>query len=276
MSFQLRQGESVPRGLRRLARKQLRSARDRLREATPPSDEAIHEARRSVKKVRAIVNLLDADKGRGLDQARKRLRSINRTLSKLRDADAMRETLTNLRKRNRAVLNEHTVARLRRQLSQHQQAELLEAHESGAWQDLDRTLRKLRRAASRWEPRHQKFGAIARGTRESHRQGRKALARARKSQRAADFHEWRKQIKALWYQLRLIGGCSAGIRRDIEALDQAETSLGEDHNIVVLCGELSKDPALGELDGLKQTAERIQQGLRKKAIEHAQAIYAQT
>ena len=35
------------------------------------------------------------------------------------------------------------------------------------------------------------------------------MARARKGQRAADFHEWRKQIKALWYELRLVEGPSA-------------------------------------------------------------------
>jgi CHAD domain-containing protein len=276
MAFQLHQDEPVADGLQRLARKQLRSARERLREATPPSDQAIHDARRSIKKVRAIVNLIDADQGRGLNGARKRLRFVNRTLSKLRDADVTLQTLTKLRKHHRGLLSEHTFARLRRQLSLHQQGALLTAHDSGAWDHVDRELRKLRRDASRWRPRHRQFGAIARGIRESYRKGRKALARALESQRADDFHEWRKQIKALWYQLRLIGGCSPVVRRDIQALDGAETALGEDHNLVVLREHLSANPALRDLEEFRAAAERLQHTLRTRAIEHATSIYGST
>jgi CHAD domain-containing protein len=274
MSFQLRQNESVSHGLQRLARQQLRSARDRLREATPPSDEAIHDARRSVKKVRAIVNLIDADEGRGLNGARKRLRLVNRTLSKLRDADVTLQTLTRLRKRHRGLLSEHTFARIRRQLSLQKQGALLTAHESGAWDNVDRELRNLRRDAAQWRPSHRQFGAVARGIRKSHRQGRKALARALMSQRADDFHEWRKQMKALWYQLRLIGGCSPAVRRDIQELGRAETALGEDHNLVVLCEQLSTDRALRDLGEFRAASERLQRTLRRRAIEHARWIYA--
>ena len=71
------------------------------------------------------------------------------------------------------------------------------------------------------------------------------MARARKSQRAVDFHEWRKQIKALWYELRLVEGSGPRIRRDVTALHRAEAWLGNEHNVVVLCDELSKDVPQG-------------------------------
>jgi CHAD domain-containing protein len=66
MAYRLRSQESITHGLQRIARKELRAARDGMRRSTPPSDEAVHEARKSVKKVRAIVELIDADGGRRL------------------------------------------------------------------------------------------------------------------------------------------------------------------------------------------------------------------
>src|SRR5262249_51149315 len=111
-----------------------------------------------------------------------------------------------------------------------------------------------------------------------HRRGRKAMARARKTQSAADFHEWRKQMKALWYELRLVEGSGRAIRRDVEALHRAETWLGDDHNAVILCAELSKHTSvcrgLIDLDRLRLVADRFQCDLRKKAIASTRRIYA--
>ena len=99
-------------------------------------------------------------------------------------------------------------------------------------------------AAKRWSPAHRGFRALSPGIAVTHRQGRKAMARAQKRQDAPDFHEWRKQIKALWYALRLIEYSSRAIRRDVSVLHRAETWLGDEHNAVVLCAELSKDAAI--------------------------------
>ena len=99
MAFRLKADKPVRRGLRRLAAKQFKDARDRLRGAGRPTDEAIHEARKSLKKARAIVQIIDADAGRHLGGTMKRLRAVNRTLSALRDADAILGIFDKLRTR---------------------------------------------------------------------------------------------------------------------------------------------------------------------------------
>src|SRR4051812_13759525 len=106
MAFRLRAQESVPHGLRRLAGKQLRAAREALRTSPPPPDEAIHEARKSIKKVRAVLELIASDGGKGTGGSRKRLRKVNRVLSHLRDGDAMLEILAKLKARNRTLFSE--------------------------------------------------------------------------------------------------------------------------------------------------------------------------
>jgi len=276
MAFRIRTGESLSRGLRRVAKKELRSARNALLKSCPPHEEAIHEARKSLKKVRAVMDLIAADDGRGLAGCRKRIRKVNRTLSDLRDADAMLVILTKLRKAYPRALDEHTFARMRRRLLSRKHASVKAADADGIWKRVDRDLRKLRQKAARWRPAHRRFGALAPGIRSTYRRGRKALARARKRQRAADFHQWRKQIKALWYQLRLLERCSPGVGADVRVLHQAETWLGDDHNVVVLCAELGKDPSLRSGADLQAVADRYQRDLRRKTIASAGGIYRST
>jgi CHAD domain-containing protein len=280
MAFRLRRTESVEDGLKRLARKALRSARIRLRRARPPSVEAVHEARKSIKKVRAIGYAIDADAGRGLDDSEKRLRRVNRKLSKLRDADVIVESLTTLRHKYPRVLSEHTFGRVRRRLLRRARQVADTTEHDRTWKKADRTLRAVRRRAKRWRPSHGGFTALAAGIRSAHQRGRKALARAQQSRRAAHFHEWRQEMKTLWYQLRLVEGSGVAVRRDVQALRRAETWLGDDHNMAVLCAELLDDVSTtdGALDvtRLRCAVDAYQRQLRDMAISQVRAIYGLT
>src|SRR5262245_10740438 len=222
MAFRLRPQESVARGLQRLAKKELGAARGHMNRTVRPRDEDVHEARKSVKKVRAIVEVIVADDGRGLAGCQKKLRKVNRTLSRLRDAEAMIEILSKLEEKHSQALDEHTYGRIRRHLATHKREVAAAAHDEGAWKTVERALRKLRKQAKRWRPAHRGFAALAAGIDVTYRRGRKALRRVREHARADDFHEWRKQMKALWYQLRLVEACYTGIRRDVSVLHDAE------------------------------------------------------
>jgi len=278
MAFHLRSNESLSDGLQRLARKELRSARSAVNGGQTPNDDAVHEARKSVKKVRAILQLIEDDDGRGLGRSEKRLRAVNRTLSGLRDATAMIETLAALRKRHPRLFSRTTFAQIRRSLVDRKRRATKDVEGDG-WKDVDRQLRHVRRTAKGWRPAHRDAGALARGIRAAHRRGRKAMRYAERDHRAEDFHAWRKAIKALWYALRLVeaAGANATVRRDIQALHLAEQWLGEDHNIVVLCEELSRDATACkdplDLDRLRLAADRDQWRLREKTIAKAKTIY---
>ena len=205
MPFRLRSTESIADGLRRLAREELRSITTHLDGAAPPRDDAIHEIRKSVKKTRAI-QVVGADNGRGLAKSAKRLHAINCRLSALRDADVMLETLHTLRITDRGILNGRCFARVHRRLSSHKKSVMKATGRKKTWQRVGQRVRKIRQDAKQWKPRHRQFGSLAASIRLAHQRGRTAMARARKGQQAADFHEWRKQIKALWYELRLVEG----------------------------------------------------------------------
>jgi CHAD domain-containing protein len=278
MAFHIRPDESIADGLRRVARKELASARDGLNGSKDsPGEDTIHEARKSVKKVRAVADVVKNDKGHGLAGARKRLRSVNRVLSQSRDADVMNETLSKLLDRHPRLMSEHTDARLRRQLSSYRDAVAQAADRENAREDVIDELRGVRAHVKRWSSAHEGFGILARGLRAAHKRGRKAMTRALESHRPADFHEWRKQMKALWYELRLLEEAGPAIQKDVQRLDEAETALGDDHNVVVLCAHIASthscalDPS--EVRRLSQLAERYQERLRRKAMTRAGAIY---
>jgi len=262
---------------RRLARTELKSARKEIRKTQPPRDEAIHQARKRVKKVRAIVQLIDDGGGRGLDRSAKRLRSVNRTLSELRDTDAMMQTLASLRRRHRRLFSEHTFARIHRGLATRKRDAFRAAERARAWSSIAQRLEDVRSRTKRWRPAHRGYTAFANAIRAVHQRGRKAMKRAQTRQRAEDFHAWRKEIKALWYALRLIERSGSRIRHDIRALHQAETWLGEEHNLVVLCDELSRDTSVCQgpvqRDRFRSIADRDQCGLRAKAIARVRRVY---
>ena len=72
----------------------------------------------------------------------------------------------------------------------------------------------------------------------SYCRSRDAMKRARMTGRSATLHRWRKELKTLWYQLRLARPLLTGVAPLLAELDRLETQLGDDHNLVVLAATL--------------------------------------
>jgi CHAD domain-containing protein len=112
VAFQLRKGESIAHGLERIVRRELRDAIDQLA-GMDVSEGAVHEARKSIKKVRAILLLVGDDIG--ANDALKQLRRAGRALAPLRDAEALMHTASELSAGQ--PVSEATRRALRKQLS---------------------------------------------------------------------------------------------------------------------------------------------------------------
>src|SRR5262245_20072516 len=134
MAYRLRPDESIPHGLRRLAKKELKAAVTGLRAGDPPGDEAVHEARKSLKKVRAIIDLIDADGGDGLAKSPKLARGASRVLSAVRDADATLEILGKLRDKDSRLVTRRAFDQMRRLLTGDKQNTKAKARRAGKWQ----------------------------------------------------------------------------------------------------------------------------------------------
>src|SRR5690242_7730782 len=99
MAYHIEPHKPIAPELKRVLKEEVTKAAEQLLSArNPQSAEAIHEARKSVKKIRAILRLVRAELGGAYREENVRFRDIGRTLSELRDAGAMAETFDGLRK----------------------------------------------------------------------------------------------------------------------------------------------------------------------------------
>src|SRR5271165_4675242 len=100
MAYRLKRDESVIRGLKRVVREEIESAGTQLSGDRKTSrDECIHEARKSIKKVRALMRLVSPELSDTYARENARLRDIARRLSEFRDAFAIIATFDDLKKK---------------------------------------------------------------------------------------------------------------------------------------------------------------------------------
>jgi CHAD domain-containing protein len=242
MAFALKPGKSIRRQLIRIARNELGRA-SRCLLAGQVSD-AVHEARKSVKKTEAIVAMLDRLGFAAPRKDARRLGAARHALSVLRDGEVLIDTFDGLRSRSPTRIPEHTAALIRGHLARARTTAEARAHRVGRLTQVATALRKTRRAARGWAVPSLGPENLPSVIARQYRASRKAMIRARERNRADDFHGWRKHVKTLWYQLRLAEPLMPGAGATVKRLKQLEVMLGEEHNVAVLGRRLSGDAAL--------------------------------
>src|SRR5262249_24892423 len=106
---------------------------------------------------------------------------------------------------------------------------------------------------------------------------RNAMKRARLTGQSATLHHWRKELKTLWYQLRLARPLMTGIAPLIAELERLETAVGNDHNLVVLGATLRGCRSLrsmrAEIRQIDRLARRMRQPLRRHAFGFGRQLH---
>jgi hypothetical protein len=116
---------------------------------------------------------------------------------------------------------------------------------------------------------------LAGGLERGYRRGRRRLRAIRADRGDEAVHEWRKRVKDLAYQLRLlreswppiVGGLAGQAARLAELL-------GDHHDLTVLAGELDTPDRGREAASVLELAERRQGELLDEAIPLGAALYA--
>lgn len=281
MAYRFQAGEAVPQAVGRIVSGEIDSAVGGLASPSPSQrDGAIHETRKSLKKIRGLLRLLRPRLGSTFRQENKRLRRIGRNLSPLRDAAALLELVEHLLQEHPAALPAKSAAALRRGLAR-DKADL--EHEFSASHVVESTSRALTAAGKRsrqWSVDKKGFPALAPGLELTYRAGRKALRVARQHDDPEHYHQLRKRVKDHWYHVRLLGGISRETMHRREAsLRELETALGDDHNLAVLDDKLRQTPqrygGMAALAPFLSLVAQKQAKLRKNSLALAQRLYRQ-
>src|SRR5882724_1355823 len=250
MPYHLKLNESVPSGIKRIVREELDSAVDQLKgKAGVTKDEAIHESRKSVKKIRGALRLVRTELGKTYRSENRKLRKASGRLSELRNGAAMIEVFDSLRKEYRDELGGQKGSWIRQALVRRKHRADREAHVDEALSRVADTLQAVETRVKAWPLETDGFEAIRPGLKNTFRQARRALAFARKHRAPEDFHEWRKSLKDHWYHVRLLENLWTDVMVGYEkSLKDVETWLGDDHNLVVLGEALLSDPEFRRRD----------------------------
>ncbi|MDP9188841.1 MAG: CHAD domain-containing protein, partial [Actinomycetota bacterium] len=235
-AYRLLEGEPAGAGIRRIVLARVDDALAELRGETASSPaEAVHEARKDVKKVRAALRLVRGELG---DEVHRRenthYRDVGRMLSEMRDAEVRVESLDALIERFDAAL-EGRFARLREAF----ESELAEARDGGS---LQRSMAEAAAALNQGRPRvsslplaEDGWEALAPGVHRSYRRGRKRMNKVTEEPSAENLHDWRRRVKDLWYQLRIVRVFNpALIGQLIRETDDLADHLGDDHDLALL------------------------------------------
>lgn len=270
------------RTLVKIARKRIRSALRQL-EARRLDDEAVHAARKSLKKARAGLRLLRP----GIRKAHYRkansaLRDAARPLSAIRDAAVLADTLSALVAQRPAAQRSIQLDGLQRAITW--QRTLIKHDVLDDPKQLAHSRRLLRRVRTRmthWKLDDGDWPLLGSGLRRVYDLGRRARTMARNTGTPETLHEWRKQVKYLRYELEILiplrPGPIGALARQARRLSDA---LGDSHDLSVLCEFSTAHPdafrSPGKLDALLALAELRQRRLLQQATLLGSRLFLET
>jgi CHAD domain-containing protein len=240
MNYKLRAGEKLPDGIRRIARKQLGRAAGLLgKKAAGARDRTLHEARQWLKKARATLRMVQPALGDGIWRREDRkLRGIARELAQRRDAEALLATVEILCGGKRAGGGENAVWEKLRRIFLKRIGEFA-GETRGPRRKCRLALRAARRRAEEWPLKKLHWEDLRAGVGTVYREGRKAMREAGRTRMAEHLHEWRKRVKDLWYELRILEPVQAkGMERVADGMKKLSEYLGNDHDLAMLEGAL--------------------------------------
>lgn len=279
MAYRFKSGESIPEAVRRIAQEEIESALGQLTHARGAArDEGIHEARKSVKKLRALLRLMRPELGSAYRAEAANLRKIGRTLSDFRDAGAIIETFDSLREKYQDEIGKQGLLSIRRGLVASKQQAEKRGRIENVLARISGTLTKTVKRVKSWPLSADGFPAIAPGMDEIYRRGRRALKTVRKHPKAENYHDWRKRVKDHWYHVRLIENVWTDVMQAYEgSLKSLETWLGDDHNLVLLREKVLAQPADygkdAEMAVFVSLVDRYQKELRDNALSMGERVY---
>jgi CHAD domain-containing protein len=234
MSYRLQNQESVPDGIKRVVLEQLDKALDQTTATNRNQDAAIHDVRVCLKKARAALRLVRPAVDAALfRQENAGFRNAGRRLSAVRDSAAILEIFDKLTDRFAAQLAANAFTELRQSLSQSTTARRTEKQQALA--AVARTLTAARRRVERWPIHEDGFLALRPGLKNTYRRGRRSFVTAFEQPSVENFHAWRKEVKSLWYQLRLLKPIWPPMMGTLaDELKTLGDRLSDDHDLAVL------------------------------------------
>ncbi|HKZ18708.1 MAG TPA: CHAD domain-containing protein [Acidimicrobiia bacterium] len=259
--FHLIPGENLSGALRRISLEQFEASLDTL-SSRSDLNSAIHELRKSNKRVRALLRMVRPVIGDKVYRAENgALARASRLVAPVRDGKVLLDAVTRLRGRYSHLLAPGVFGGVEDRLrSRHDRRMNRILDDPEVLAEVTAIIYRARSRYAAWptDPSDPRYGAriipnsfrsIGGGVGRTYEQGRKAMEGAYRTRDPGQFHAWRKQVKYLRHQMEIlaplwpevIGGLAA-------SLEHLGDVLGDDHDqteliaLVAALPELAPDP----------------------------------
>ncbi len=243
VAYKLKLEQSLDKSLHGITSRQIGKARRMLATSKDP-DKGVHEARKTLKRLRALLRLLRAGLSpETYDQTMTALRDLGRTLAGKRDAYVVLRTIDKLRTDADPALAA-ALEKLKRKLD----GRTDKGKPDGQADDAGQPLAELRAVEDRLEATAADgdwLDVIEAGLIDAHRKGRAALRAAQEQPSDDTYHELRKAVQIHWRHMQLLQPAwpeLLGLR--VQTARKLSGSIGEDHDLAMLALAALK-PKLG-------------------------------
>jgi CHAD domain-containing protein len=276
--FRLDPDETVREGIGRIAHGQLDHAIALVEGREGKGPEGVHEARKALKRLRAVLRLCRKELGKDrFRQENAILRDAGRAMSDTRDAQVLVETLDGLRASLGPDLPENTWSRFHAMLVAEARARA-DRNGTGGYEQVVTALAGVRERVDVW-PLTDDAGAdaLAPGLERIYANARRARRRAKREPSPEHLHELRKRTKDVWYSGQLLTPVLPGpVRKLRRRAHRLADALGDHHDLTVLLEHADSMPDAfgpGERELLHARAERRRRALAQEALERAAKLY---
>jgi CHAD domain-containing protein len=269
-SYGLERGESVPDGAARIARGRIDHAIDELTGNSDSSpEEAVHGARKDMKKLRALLRLVRGEIG---DKRYRReaacFRDAGRELAGVRDADVMLATLDSL------GLSKRAGGPLRQALEAHKIRTGAGTREQAAAAATE-ILTEARARVADWPLERDGFAPFEEGLERIYRRGRRGYRAARRDPTAENLHEWRKRVKDLWYHCSILEASWPPVMKALaDEAHELSDRLGDDHDLAVLLAWAQENTGAADTAPLEAAVAERRAQLQAEAFAYGARLYA--
>jgi CHAD domain-containing protein len=224
----------------------------------------VHAARRSVKRLRALLRLVRAahPNWRGPDRE---ARAAARELSAQRDSDVAPRTLERVGRCHRWALKSGELERIRHGLDRHLRQERSRERLEARLRAYRRSMRTVERSLPGWDLSSLGTAELQVGFARTLEKVQISMPTGRSGADPAQFHRWRRHVKYHLMHLRLLRSLAGeDLRPRARLVRRLEKILGEHHDLVVL------DRLLRACDGVSER----QRDVASELIKDTQATRA--
>jgi CHAD domain-containing protein len=255
---------------------QLETALNQL-SASELSDQTVHNARKCIKKTRAMLRLLrDVLTEQTYRRENTALRNAARPLSATRDAKVLIDALDALVAKQ--VVSQRSVGTLRTALL-NDRARLQRRVASRRRMARSRqALRTVHTRAARWPLARDDGLLLIHALRRTYKRARRDMSDARDEPTAENLHEWRRQVKYLWHEMQMLEPLRPGEVGELaNQLHKLSDHLGDDHDLAVLCEKVAAHPATMTKAAARKVRDCIDEqraALQAKAFSLGKRVFA--